>query len=119
MSKVVLRKSNRIKRKLKIRETLSGTSSVPRVSVFKSNKYVSAQLIDDTKGHTLASATVAGLDVSKKLTKTDAAKEVGKELAKKALELKISKAVFDRNGYKYHGRVRAIAEGIREGGLTL
>ena len=87
---------------------------MPRLSVFRSNKYIYAQLIDDTKSHTLLS--ICGIS-KEKAKKTDKSKDLGKELAKKAVEKNIKKAVFDRNGYRYLGRVKAFAEGAREGGL--
>ncbi len=94
------------RRHKKIRSTLSGTAERPRLSVFKSHKYLYAQLIDDTKGHTLAQAT------------SDDAKKVGEEIAKKAKALKIEKVVFDRGGYLYTGKIKIIADGAREGGLN-
>ena len=102
------------RRRKKIRSTISGTSEIPRLTVFKSNKYVYAQLIDDVKGHTLASFSSAD---SKTKSKSEQAKEVGLGLAKKALAAKIEKVVFDRSGYIYTGKIKAIADGAREGGL--
>ena len=102
-------KTLRDKRRTRIRGKIKGTKDRPRLSVFRSNKHIYAQLIDDEKGETLAAA-MGGSDVS-------AAGEVGKSLAEKALKLGIKKVVFDRGGYKYHGRVKALAEGAREGGL--
>lgn len=104
----------RARRHRKIRSRIAGTSSVPRLSVFRSNSYIYAQLVDDNAGKTLASAS--SLDVKAK-TKTLAATEAGKTLAKKALEHKIAEVVFDRGGYVYTGRVKALADGAREGGL--
>jgi large subunit ribosomal protein L18 len=101
-------------RKNRIRAKISGTSEMPRLSVFKSNKFIYAQLIDDESGKTLAEASGKTLKVSKK---GDQAVAVGKEIAKKAKEGKITKAVFDRGGYIYTGRVRAVADAAREGGL--
>ncbi len=104
----------RKRRHAKIRTKLSGTAARPRLVVFKSLTSNYAQLIDDEVGKVLTSHS----DIkAKKGTKTEKAKEVGLEIAKKAQELKITEVVFDRNGYKYHGRVKAIAEGAREGGL--
>lgn len=109
----VLRR-NKIKKR--IRAKISGTAVLPRLSIYRSNKAVYAQLIDDNKGHTLASAS--SLEISKeKSANMSIAKEVGKKLAEKALQNGIDKVVFDRNGYLYHGRVKALAEGAREGGL--
>lgn len=93
------------RRHKKIRAKISGTADVPRLSVFKSNRYVYAQLIDDVKGNTLAAAS--GNDAAK----------VGNEIAKKALTAKIEKVVFDRGGYLYAGKIEALANGAREGGL--
>ncbi len=100
----------------RIRAKISGTKEQPRLSVFRSNKHIFLQLIDDNSGKTLVSAN--DLKTKKKATKTEIAKEVGKELAKLAKAKKIKKVVFDRGGYKYHGRVKASAEGAREGGLN-
>lgn len=103
------------------RAKIFGTSNRPRLSVFRSNKAVCIQLIDDENGRTLAAVSTIGSDGidKKKAKKTDLAFEAGKALAKKATTRGILKAVFDRRGYKYHGRVRAVAEGAREGGLKL
>ena len=104
----------RKKRHAKIRKTVSGTAARPRLVVFRSLSHNYAQLVDDDKGAVLASAS----DVkAKKGTKTEKAKEVGTEIAKIAQDKKITEVVFDRNGYKYHGRVKAIADAAREGGL--
>ncbi|MFA6097803.1 MAG: 50S ribosomal protein L18 [Candidatus Paceibacterota bacterium] len=105
----------RIRRHNRVRAKVAGTKEVPRLSVFRSNKGFFIQLIDDNEGKTLASVDSKEIKEAKK--KTDAAKEGGKLIAKKAIEKKITKAVFDRGGYKYHGRIKAVAEGAREGGL--
>ncbi len=102
------------RRHKRIRSTLSGTSDRPRLSVFKSHKYISVQLIDDVKGHTLA--TFSSVDAKSK-SPAEKAKEVGIEIAKKAKSLKITKVVFDRGGYLYTGKIQAVADGAREGGL--
>ncbi len=99
----------RDKRRTRIRSKIKGTAKRPRLSVFRSNKYIYAQLIDDVRGETLAAAS-GDVNVA-------TASEVGKTLADKASKLGIKKVVFDRGGYKYHGRVRALAEGARKGGL--
>lgn len=101
-------------RHIRIRKIVKGTSDRPRLVVFKSLKATYAQLIDDKNKKTLLSASSSK---AKKGTKTEKAKEAGTEIAKKAKEQNITKVVFDRNGYKYHGRVKALAEGAREGGL--
>ncbi|MBI3443541.1 50S ribosomal protein L18 [Candidatus Woesebacteria bacterium] len=89
-----------------------------RLSVFRSSKYIYAQIIDDEKGATLVSFSDKNLKFSEKLTKVQKAATTGEELAKRALKKKIKKVVFDRGRYKYHGRVRALAEGARKGGLV-
>ena len=88
---------------------MSGTSTVPRLCVFRSNKHLYAQVIDDKSGKTLAQFS--------NLKKKAAADKIGQEIAKKALEKKIQKVVFDRGGYKYHGQIKLLAEGARQGGL--
>ncbi|HLD50830.1 50S ribosomal protein L18 [candidate division WWE3 bacterium RIFOXYC1_FULL_40_10] len=119
MYHVILRKTKRERRKLGIRKNLSGTTEKPRVSVFRSNKYIYAQLIDDTKGVTLADVSKETKEIHKGKPKTAAALEVGKLLAEKAKKLKVKTAVFDRNGYKFHGRVKNVVDGLREGGLSI
>lgn len=105
-----------IKRRLRARSRIKGTKSRPRLSVFRSSKRIYAQLINDAAGETLASASNFELGEATG-TKTELAGKVGKFLAQKALKLGISKAVFDRGRYRYHGRIKALAEGAREGGL--
>jgi large subunit ribosomal protein L18 len=105
----------RARRQKRIRAKVAGTSDMPRLSVFKSNRYISAQLINDDAGTTLAS--MSSLNLKGKKVKTEQAKEVGLELAKLAKAKGVSKVVFDRGGFIYTGRVRAVAEGAREGGL--
>jgi len=109
------KQEKRNKRHKKIRARISGTAEVPRIYVFRSSKHIYAQLIDDENSKIIASAD--DLKLKGKKSKLLKAKEVGKMIAKKAGELKIKKVVFDRGGYKYHGRVKALAEGAREGGL--
>jgi large subunit ribosomal protein L18 len=104
------------RRHRRIRAKIKGTSKRPRLLVFRSNRHIYGQLIDDEKSKTLASAKDSEIK-SKKMKKGDLAKEVGKLLAKKALEIKIEEIVFDRRGYKFHGRIKQLAEGAREGGL--
>jgi large subunit ribosomal protein L18 len=98
-----------------IRKNLEGTSARPRLSVFRSNKAIYAQIIDDSKGHTIAAASSA--EIEKATLNKETSKTVGKKVAEKALASGISEIVFDRNGYLYHGNVKALAEGAREGGL--
>lgn len=105
---------SRGKRRLRIRAKISGTATQPRLSVFRSNKNIFAQLIDDTTGVTLVEASSLK---SGKAGNIDQAKAVGKELAKKAKAKKITDVVFDRGGYLYHGRVKALADAAREAGL--
>ncbi|MCU0430429.1 MAG: 50S ribosomal protein L18 [Cytophagaceae bacterium] len=99
-----------------IRKKISGTAQQPRLSVFRSNAGIYAQIIDDVTGRTIVSASSAELKAEKG-TKSDLSKKVGLELAKKAQAAGIATIVFDRGGYLYHGRVKALAEGAREGGL--
>jgi len=102
------------------RAKISATSTVPRVAVFRSNKGISAQLISDEKGHTITRASNAELSAAdRKKPKSEQARLVGELLAKRAKDAGVRRAVFDRREYRYHGRVRALAEGAREGGLTL
>jgi len=105
----------RIRIKLGIRSKVSGSADRPRISVFKSNKGIYAQIIDDVAGKTLAAAS--SFELGKKNITVDTSKEVGKALAEKAKGNGIESVVFDRGGYPYHGNVRALAEGAREGGL--
>lgn len=104
----------------RIRKKIFGTPERPRLNVYKSLKHMYAQIIDDTKGHTLVSASTLEPEILPQLdglTKTEEARFIGKIIAERAIEKGISKVVFDRGGYKYHGRVKALAEGAREGGL--
>ena len=107
----------RARRHRRIRGKVSGTAERPRLAVYRTNKGISAQLIDDREGKTLASASWINLKASKG-NKTDQASEVGKLLAANAKSAGLEKCVFDRGGYLYHGRVKALAEGAREGGLS-
>jgi large subunit ribosomal protein L18 len=110
----------RQKIRYRVRKKISGSKVKPRLSVFRSNTDIYAQLIDDTTGVTLASASSKDKDVAaQKVTKVDQSKLVGAAVARKAVELGIVEAVFDRGGYLYHGRVKALADGAREGGLKL
>lgn len=102
--------------KMGVRRKISGTSERPRLSVFRSNKAIYAQIIDDIKGITLASASIGELGDKSKLN-LENSKQVGKKIAEKAISSGIQTIVFDRNGYLYHGNVKALAEGAREGGL--
>ncbi|SHE53145.1 LSU ribosomal protein L18P [Psychroflexus salarius] len=108
----------RLKIRKRIRKTITGTASKPRLSVYRSNKCIYAQLIDDVNGVTLLSASSRDKDVNVDgLNKSEAAKVVGETVAKKALNAGINSVSFDRGGYLYHGRVKSLAEGARSGGL--
>ncbi len=110
----------RMSRKVRIRKQISGTAERPRLSVFRSAKHIYAQAIDDTRNQILAAASDVEKDLAGQLTgkkKVDRAKAIGQAVAKKLLAKNISAVVFDRNGYIYHGRVSAVAQGAREGGL--
>lgn len=108
-----VQKRNRIKRR--VRGKISGSAELPRLSVYKSNKEIYAQIIDDSEGKTLASASSRALNATG--NKVDISIEVGKAIAEKAKSAGIENVVFDRNGFVYHGRVKALADGAREGGL--
>ncbi len=111
----------RLKIKRRIRKNVFGTQERPRMSVFRSNKHISVQIIDDVKGVTLASASsrCKEIDSQENISKTTQAELVGKMIAGKAKEAGIEKVVFDRNGYLYHGRVLTLANAAREAGLTI
>lgn len=115
MSANKLSRRERIKRG--IRKHLSGSTARPRLSVYRSNKGIYAQVIDDVTGRTLASASSLSKEFSAAGNKVEQSKAVGKMLAEKAIAAGISKVVFDRNGYLYHGRVKSLADGAREAGL--
>ena len=112
--------TKKVKRRWRIRQSIrkriSGTAEKPRLSVFKSNKGIYAQLIDDEKGHTIASASSREIEAAKLNIET--AKAVGKKIAEKASSSGVADVVFDRGGYLYHGKVKALADGAREGGLN-
>ena len=114
---MILKKQEKRKRRHnRVRAKVSGSIVIPRLCVTRTNVHIYAQLIDDDKGNTMLTASDIELK-NKKVTKTEISFEVGKLIAKKAVEKKIEKVVFDRSGHKYHGRVKALAEGAREGGL--
>ncbi len=119
---MAMRIVGRERRKLRIRQKISGTSEKPRLSVFRSAKHIYAQVVDDVAGKTVAHASTLSKDVkaeaaSPRAKKLDAAKKVGEAIAKALIAKGISKVVFDRNGYLYHGRVRALADAARKAGL--
>ncbi|MDL2227985.1 50S ribosomal protein L18 [Bacteroidales bacterium OttesenSCG-928-K03] len=103
--------------KKRIRRVINGTAERPRMSVFRSNKEIYVQLIDDTKGNTLVAASSRVIEGAGSVPKIEQAKMVGKNIAEKAIQAGITTVVFDRNGYLYHGRVKSLAEAAREGGL--
>jgi large subunit ribosomal protein L18 len=111
------KKEQRKKRHARIRAKVKGTAQCPRLSVFRSNAHIYAQMINDQNNRVLIGLSDLNLKHSKSLKKVESAREVGKKLAKQAIDKKIYRAVFDRGGYKYHGRVKALADGAREGGL--
>ncbi len=113
-STVHKKQAKRQLRHKRVRSIVAGSQSRPRLSVFRSAKHIYAQLIDDTTGKTLVSASTKEIKATGKVS---ASSEVGKLIAKKALDRKIETVAFDRGGYKYHGRVKAVAEGAREAGL--
>ena len=108
---------SRLRRRRRVRAKVRGTADRPRLSVFRSNRGIGAQLIDDVAGHTLAAVNWTEGDL-KDLKATDQAKRAGELLAERAKAAGVESAVFDRGGYRYHGRVKALADGAREGGLT-
>ena len=116
---MALSKTDRRERlRFRIRKTVSGTSVRPRLAVFRSNKEIYAQVIDDVNGITITAASTRDKDIdASKVNKIDAAKLVGKTIAEKAIKAGVESITFDRGGYLYHGRVKSLAEGAREGGL--
>jgi large subunit ribosomal protein L18 len=117
--KLLFKTQRRQKIRHSIRKKIAGTSTKPRLSVFRSNADIYAQLIDDDNGFTLAAASSRDKDIAaQKGTKTEKSKLVGEAIARKAKDLGIEAVVFDRGGYLYHGRVKSVADGAREGGLV-
>ena len=117
MAKTDRKVTQRARIRRRIRSKISGTGERPRLSVFRSNKHIYAQVIDDLSGTTLAAASTRESDLAG--SGVDASKAVGKAVAERAKAAGIERAVFDRGGYRYHGNVKALAEGAREGGLAL
>ena len=115
---VLTKGDRRMKRRRRVRAKISGTATRPRISVFRSNQGLSAQLIDDASGHTLAAVNWFEPELGS-LAKADRVKRAGELLAERAKAAGVSEAVFDRGGYQYHGHVRAFAEAIREAGITV
>jgi large subunit ribosomal protein L18 len=114
---VLTNRQRRLKRRRRVRARIQGTAARPRLSVYRSNRGVFAQLVDDTKGHTVAAVNWIEPEL-RKLTATEQAKKAGELLAERAKAAGVETCVFDRGGYRYHGRVKALAEGAREGGLN-
>ncbi len=117
MVKVIDKNKSRLRRHRRVRAKISGNDYRPRLNVFRSSKHIYAQLIDDENGVTLAAASTMDKDFEGYGGNVEAAKKVGKKIAEKAKAIGINEVVFDRGGYIYHGRVAALAEGAREGGL--
>ncbi len=115
---VKTKQATRLKRRRRVRAKISGTAERPRISVFRSNRGISAQLVDDVAGHTLAAVAWTEAPLRDKAP-MEQASEAGKLMAERAQAAGVSVAVFDRGGYQYHGLVKAFAEGVREGGLTV
>ena len=107
----------RIRRRVRIRAKVNGTSEIPRLAIFRSNKHISVQVIDDTKGNTLLYSSDTVVDVGDKKPMKEVAKLIGLDVAKKAKKMNISKIVFDRGGFTYTGNIRVLAESARKGGL--
>jgi large subunit ribosomal protein L18 len=114
---VLTKPARRLRRRRRVRAKVLGTAARPRISVFRSNRGISAQLVDDERGHTLAAVNWTEAEL-RALAGGEQARRAGELLAERAKAAGVEEAVFDRGGYKYHGRVRALAEGAREGGLT-
>jgi large subunit ribosomal protein L18 len=115
---VLTKNQARLKRRRRVRAKVVGTAERPRISVFRSNRGIQAQLVDDLAGHTLAAVSWTESDL-RDLKPMEQAEQAGKALAERAKAAGVETAVFDRGGYRYHGRVKAFAEGVREGGLTV
>ncbi|QQO10650.1 50S ribosomal protein L18 [Breznakiella homolactica] len=115
--KMVEKDRKRLKRKIHIRKRISGTAERPRMTVTRSNKSLSIQIIDDTKGHTLASASTLEKDLKKIKRNVEGAGQLGEIMGKRLLEKNIKTVIFDRNGYLYHGLVKAMADGTRKAGI--
>lgn len=117
MKRVIEKNKRRVQRKNHIRKTLSGTATKPRLTVFRSNKNISLQVIDDVAGHTLVSASTLEADLKGTKSNIEGGAKIGAVIGTRLKEAKIESVVFDRNGYKYHGVVKAIAEAAREAGI--
>ena len=115
---VITKEQRRLKRRRRVRAKVVGTAERPRISVFRSNRGIHAQLVDDFAGHTLAAVSWTESDL-RSLKPLEQASKAGQLLAERAKAAGIERAVFDRGGYQYHGRIKAFAEGVREGGLAV
>ncbi|GAC1412193.1 MAG: 50S ribosomal protein L18 [Candidatus Doudnabacteria bacterium] len=115
INRQILKRAKRVRRHTRVRSNVSGSDTRPRLAVYRANQHIYAQLIDDVKHKTIAS--VSSMSLKSKANKSDVAGEVGTAIAKKALDAKITEVVFDRGGYKYHGRVKALADSARAAGL--
>jgi large subunit ribosomal protein L18 len=115
---IVTKEARRLRRRRRVRAKVRGTAARPRISIFRSNRGIFAQLIDDENGHTLASVQWTESDL-RGLKPLEQATQAGKALAERAKAAGVERAVFDRGGYQYHGRVKAFAEGVREGGVAV
>ncbi|MDR3173958.1 MAG: 50S ribosomal protein L18 [Treponema sp.] len=117
LRKMLEKDRKRLKRKVHIRKRISGTSERPRMTVFRSNRALSVQVIDDTKGHTLVSVSTLEEALRSLKVTVEGAGQLGEEMGKRLLEKNITTVVFDRNGYLYHGVIKALAEGARKAGI--
>jgi large subunit ribosomal protein L18 len=115
---IVTKEQRRLKRRRRVRAKVVGTATRPRISIFRSNRGIAAQLIDDERGHTLAAVSWTESDL-RDLKPLEQAAKAGEALAQRAKDAGLERAVLDRGGYQYHGRVKAFAEGVREGGLAV
>ena len=115
---VLTKPAQRLRRRRRVRAKIVGTAERPRISVFRSNRGISAQLVDDVSGRTLAAVEWTESEL-RSLPRMEQASKAGQALAQRAKEQGVERAVFDRGGYQYHGRVKALAEGVREGGLVV
>lgn len=117
MNRINKKNNTRLRRKKSVRKNLSGTADRPRISVFRSNKYIYVQAIDDVSRVTLVGLSERNVKIDNKLSKVEKANQIGESFGKLMKEKKIDQAVFDRSGYRYHGRVKALADGVRNSGI--
>lgn len=119
MNRVLDKERRRVRRKFRIRKRLHGTTERPRMTVFKSNRHMYVQVIDDVKGTTIASATDVQKDLAQLKPNVANGEKLGEVIGKRLLDLKVKSVVFDRNGYRYHGVIKAIADGARKAGIEV